>query len=295
MKLSFYIFLSLLTLILSYSKRILEINRDSFSSYLESNKYNENKKLLLIFYRQNSTFSEEALNVIENDIIKEYNSETGIDFGKINIDAENNLWLNLQFKIRTIPHIILIKGNYFYELNQKPDKYSIKEFINKEKDDSDKKRIPEEINITRKILIVTNLTIKLFRNFFYNIFKIRLNKNIIIFIIIFILIIILCFIFWIIKIIISFICCKLCCKKICKKNKSMKKKKKNGGEKAINIIKEEKIDDKSSSDSGVSGSEVKDKDDQGEENIDKNMPEINNDIFNEEISSEKIKEKYKKD
>ena len=25
------------------------------------------------------------------------------------------------------------------------------------------------------------------------------------------------------------------------------------------------------------------------------MPEINNDIFNEEISSEKIKEKYKKD
>ena len=291
MKFSFYIFLSLLTLIISTSLRILDFNPDSFKSYIESNKYNDNKKLLLVFYRQNSTFSEEALNVIEKDIIKEYNPDTGVDFGKINIDSENNLWLNLQFKIRTIPHIILIKGNYFYELNQKPDKYSIKEFINLEKDDTDKRRIPEEINITRKILIIINLTIKYFRRFFYNIFKIRLNKNIIIFI----LIIILCFILWIFKIIISFICCKLCCKKICKKNKNRKKKKKNKGEKAIQIIKEKSDKDKSSSDSGVSGSELKDKDDEDEEIIDKNMPEINNNLFNEEMTSEQIKEKYKKD
>ena len=64
----------------------MEINRDSFKSYIESNKYNNSTKLLLIFYKNNSNFSEEALNIIEKDVVKEYDTESGVNFGKINID-----------------------------------------------------------------------------------------------------------------------------------------------------------------------------------------------------------------
>ena len=152
MKYSFYIFISILSLIFSFTAQISEINHDSFKSYIESNRYNENKKLLLIFYKQNSTLCEEAINAIEKYIIQDYNSESEIEFGKINLDLDNNIWLYLQFNITRIPYVILIKGIYFYELNKKPDKYSIKEFITLSPYNMIKKKIPEEINTIRKIL-----------------------------------------------------------------------------------------------------------------------------------------------
>ena len=101
----------------------------------------------------------------------------------------------MQFNIKSIPYIILIKGNYFYELNQKPDQYSIKDLINLSLNDLNKKPIPEEINTIRKILFILNFSIRFISIGFYNIFKISLSKNIIIFI----FIIILCLILWIIK------------------------------------------------------------------------------------------------
>ena len=112
MKYSFYIFISILSLIFSFTGQISEINHDSFKSYIESNRYNENKKLLLIFYKQNSTLCEEAINAIEKYIIQDYNSESEIEFGKINLDLDNNIWLYLQFNITRIPYVILIKGIY---------------------------------------------------------------------------------------------------------------------------------------------------------------------------------------
>ena len=295
MKYSFYLLILLLSLIVfisSTSIKLKEINHDSFKAYIESNKYNENKKLLLIFYKQNSTFSEEALNIIETDIIKQYFSETEIEFGKINIEEENNLWFVLQFNIKIIPYIILIKGNYFYELYQKPDKYSLKDFIiDSDKDNINKRKIPEDINTIRKILIIINLTIKFFRNGFYNIFKIRLNKNVIIFI----FIIILCFILWILKKIISFICYRFCCKKI----RWCKKKKKSKGEKRKNNIKEVKGIDIDKFSSGFSDDDMKDNENEDEgKDKDENMPEISNNLYNEEMSGEQIKQilnKYKKD
>ena len=287
MKFSFsiIIYISILNNILSSSK-FLEINRDYFQSYFNENKDNENKKLLLIFYKNNSTYCEEALNTIENKVIQNYNIESGIKFGKINVDIENNIWVNLQFNIKRIPYIILIEGNYFYELKQKPDEYSLKDFIDLEKDNSEKKIIPNEINSIRKIIIIINLTINFILQGIYSIFKISLNKNVIIFI----LLVILFLFFWIIQTIIYSICCRFCFKR--KKGKNIQKKvKKIDKKKKKKTINEDEINKYSSS---VSEDEIGNKEDENEEDENENEKNNNiNDIFKNVASEESLQEKYK--
>jgi len=267
-------------LVFSFSQRFLDINRDSFNDYIESNRYNNNKRLFLIFYKDNCTFCEEALALIEKEIIPEYKGNNNlIDFGKINCDLEQNIWLNIQFKIKRIPYIILIIGNYFYELKYKPDKYNIKDFLDNiiiKNDFSNKKRIPEQIGTFEKIIIVINFIIKTLRNIIYKIFRIRLHK----YIIICILLLILFLFFWLIKIFFCFFLNKL--RRICKKKEKINLQKQEN-EESSQIIKEEELNKYSPN---VSESEIND-----ENNKNNN---ISDDIFNQ-IGDENIKNKYKKD
>ena len=272
MKYSFYIFISILSLIFSFTAQISEINHDSFKSYIESNRYNENKKLLLIFYKQNSTLCEEAINAIEKYIIQDYNSESEIEFGKINLDLDNNIWLYLQFNITRIPYVILIKGIYFYELNKKPDKYSIKEFINLSPYNMIKKKIPEEINTIRKILFVLKFTFRSFRIGFYNIFGISLNKNAIIFI----FIIILCLIIWIIKEIISFILGLFCL------IKKIRIRKNNKEEDIVKIKEADKYSE------NLSGSDIGNKHEEDDNNDNDNTLKLKKGLFNQEMEEEEL-------
>ena len=272
MKYSFYIFISILSLIFSFTAQISEINHDSFKSYIESNRYNENKKLLLIFYKQNSTLCEEAINAIEKYIIQDYNSESEIEFGKINLDLDNNIWLYLQFNITRIPYVILIKGIYFYELNKKPDKYSIKEFINLSPYNMIKKKIPEEINTIRKILFVLKFTFRSFRIGFYNIFGISLNKNAIIFI----FIIILCLIIWIIKEIMSFILGLFCLIKKIRIRKNNKEE---------DIVKIKEADNYSEN---LSGSDIGNKHEEDDNNDNDNTLKLKKGLFNQEMEEEEL-------
>ena len=272
MKNSFYIFISILSLIFSFTAQIPEINHDSFKTYIESNRYNENKKLLLIFYKQNSTLCEEAINAIEKYIIQDYNSESEIEFGKINLDLDNNIWLYLQFNITRIPYVILIKGIYFYELNKKPDKYSIKEFINLSPYNMIKKKIPEEINTIRKILFVLKFTFRSFRIGFYNIFGISLNKNAIIFI----FIIILCLIIWIIKEIMSFILGLFCLIKKIRIRKNNKEE---------DIVKIQEADKYSEN---LSGSDIGNKHEEDDNNDNDNTLKLKKGLFNQEMEEEEL-------
>lgn len=276
---SFYIFIFiyLFQFILCTTKRILDYNCDLFQSYTNTNKYNENKKLLLIFYKQNSTYCEDALNVIENYFSNEYDSNSGVDFGKIDINADNNMWLYLRFKIQRLPYIILIQGNYFSELNRKLDKYSLKDFLELE---TTKKKLPGEISNINKIAIISNMTLNMIINVIDNTFNIIVNKNIIISI----LIILLLSFLWLIKSII-FLICKLCCK--CRKNKKKTKviqRKDNAMEKI-----EQDINKYSESLSDC------DNINEDDENINskENMPELNDYTFNNEKTPEYIINKYK--
>ena len=137
MKFSFYLitFFSFLKIVNSSTRKISEINYASFKKYI-----NEKKKLLILFYIENNIFCEQVVKTIENEIIDDYNDESGIIFGKINVDSEN--MLSHEFNITKIPSIILIEEGYYYELHHKPDKYSIKDLIDLPKDNAKGKKIP---------------------------------------------------------------------------------------------------------------------------------------------------------
>ena len=279
MKFSFYLitFFSFLKIVNSSTQKIYEINYASFRKYIK-----DNKKLLIIFYLKNNIFCEQALKTIENEIINDYNDESGIKFGKINVDSEN--MLSHKFNITKIPTIILIQEDYFYELDQKPDKYSIKDFIDLPKDNTNGKKIPEHFSIIEKISNIIEMTVNYIFKLVYSIFKIRLNKNIIIFILILIFFIFL----WFIQKILCFICCCKFCRKC--KNKKKKKNQINEYDGENYQISKEEIDKESSE---ISGDDNVNKVDDNSNNNIINKSEIKN-IFNEDISEEQILKKKEK-
>ena len=278
MKFSFYLitFFSFLKFVNSSTRKISEINYASFKKYI-----NENKKLLILFYIENCIFCEQAVKTIENEIINYYDDESGIIFGKINVDSEN--MLSHKFKIKKIPSIILIQGEYFYELNQKPDKYSIKDLIDLPKDNAKGKKIPEHFTIIEKILNIIDMTVNFIIKLFYSMLKISLNKNIIISI----LIVIFFSFLWLIQKLLCFICC---CK-FCRKCKYKKKNQIYKFDEENSQISKEEIDKESSE---ISGDDNVNKVYEIDNNNTLNKNEIN-EIFNGTISEEQILKKEKKD
>jgi hypothetical protein len=278
MKFSFYLitFFSFLKFVNSSTRKISEINYASFKKYI-----NENKKLLILFYIENCIFCEQAVKTIENEIINYYDDESGIIFGKINVDSEN--MLSHKFKIKKIPSIILIQGEYFYELNQKPDKYSIKDLIDLPKDNAKGKKIPEHFNIIEKILNIIDMTVNFIIKLFYSMLKISLNKNIIISI----LIVIFFSFLWLIQKLLCFICC---CK-FCRKCKYKKKNQIYKFDEENSQISKEEIDKESSE---ISGDDNVNKVYEIDNNNTLNKNEIN-EIFNGTISEEQILKKEKND
>ena len=259
-------------LLLFESTTITELNEESLNELIESNLNNKNKILLIIFYANNCENCKEALNIIYNDIITEY-KHNKIQFGKINCDLRENIWLNIRFNITRIPYIILIKGNNYYELNSNYDKYEINSFINDKKDKIELLNIPNKINLIKKILIIINLA-----HYNTNIYsKKYFNTNISINIIIFMIILFFIIIFWIIYYIFIFCCCNLCFYKFWKKNKNKE---------IIEII---KSDNESKATSNVSGSELG-----SQVESDLNISGITDSIFKEEIDEKEIVKKYKK-
>ena len=251
----------------SFGKNIIELNNESFNKIVESNKYDKNKKLIVIFYTNNCKYCQEALNVISNEIIDKYNSDNKIDFGKINCDLKENVWLNIRFNITRIPYIILVKGKYYSELNSNYDKYELNDFINTPKDNKDLLLIPNDINMVQKRIIVTKYTINYVKDFFKSKFNIDLHQNIIIFILILSLILFL----WLIKLLLEF-CCYMF--GICKKKKVKKE-----------IVIASKDNDTSGLSGDVSGSDLNSKGDDSDSYI----SGITDSLFKEEMDDKEVK------
>ena len=242
------LFILFVKILIIFPKKILELNNESFNKLLELHKYDKNKKLFLVFYTKNCKNCKEAINVI-NDIIDKYKYDKAIDFGKVDCDLRENIWLNLRFNITRIPYIILIvNGNVFYELNSNYDKYEISHFINDVKSNKDSLKIQNDIDISKKRIIILNFTINYIRQFFQYHFNINISKNLIIFILILLL-------FTFIYVIIEAL--KYCCSNIILCGKCRKK--------SENPAKK-KIEDLSGISSNVSGSENESKSKEEEEN-----------------------------
>jgi len=272
MKITFLILINLL--LLFESTTITELNEESLNNLIESNINDKNKILLIIFYANNCENCQEALNIIYKDIIIEYKNSK-IQFGKINCDLRENIWLNIRFNITRIPYIILIKGNNYYELNSNYDKYEINSFINNKKDKIQLLNIPNKINLIKKILIIINLA-----HYNTNIYsKKYFNTNISINIIIFMIILFFIIFFWIIYYIFILCCYNLCLCKFFKKNKNKK---------IFEIIKRDNTS-QSQATSDVSGSDLG-----SQVDSDLNISGITDSIFKEEIDEKEIIKKYKK-
>ena len=263
-----------INILLVLPKKIVELNNESFNRIVELNKYHKNKKLLIIFYSKNCYNCEEAINIISNEIIERYKYDDKIDFGMIDCDLRENIWLNIRFNISRVPYIILIKGNYFYELNSNYDKYELDYFINDIKEKKDLIQLPDDIDIFKKRIIILNHTINYFRDYFQYYFNININKNIIIFILILLLIVLI----WIIKYIIEYFCCKIVFCRICRKTEGKK------------VIITQVYEDLSGISDNVSGSKLESEE---EDNNSMHTSELSDSLFNQEIEEIQVIKKYK--
>jgi hypothetical protein len=259
----------------------LELNNDSFNELIEKNKYNINKKLLIIFYANNCEVCTEALNVINNNILDEYKYNSDIDFGRINCDLKENIWLNIRFNIKRIPYIIIINGNYYHELKSYYGKYELKSFINDKKDKNELIMLPDDISLIQKGIYIANHLINYYKNYFKSNFNLNINSNIIIFIFILFIFLLL----WLLKCALVFCCCGLCLGKICKRKKGIKK---------IVEINEDNIKDTEEKLSNISSnlSENEIGSNEGDNNLD--VSGISDSLFkeNNEVT---IKKNYKKE
>lgn len=279
MQISLYIFMVQILFILS--KDFLELNNESFNKLVESNKYDKNKKLLVIFYAKNCPNCEEAIKIISNDILKQYSYDNKIDFAKVDCDLKENIWLDMRFNITRIPYIILIKGNYFYELKSNYDKYELNNFINDRKDIRELKLIPNDTYLLEKQIIVFKYNINYITQYIYSHYGINISDNIIIFILIILFILFL----WLLKYLLVLCCKRLCtcgfCSRFCRKKIDKTK--------IIKIIKEDNFSQKSNNDSGISGNDMVSK---GEENESSDTSEITDSFFDKQIEHTIIEKKY---
>jgi hypothetical protein len=278
----------ILKIILSLSNTFIELNNDSFNELVEKNKYDKNKKLLVIFYTKNCYNCNEAIRIITNDILNEYRYDTKIQFAKVDCDLRENIWLNIRFNITRIPYIIIIRGNYFYELQSNYDTFELNYFINEQRDIKDISVIPKDISTIQKRIIIMRYTITYINKYFESRLNMTFNKNTIIFIFILFLILFLWILFYLIK-----LCCYALCGE-CLKCFGLICKRKNNDKTGIKVIKEVSYSKISKKIIDISENELGSKEDENDidnDNGDDSLS-LNDNSFNKEINSNDIKKKY---
>ena len=292
MNIAYLILILILKILLSLSNTntFIELNNDSFNELVKKYKCDENKKLLVIFYTKNCYNCNEAIRIITNDILNEYRYDNKIQFAKVDCDLRENIWLNIRFNITRIPYIIIITGNYFYELKSNYDTFELNYFINEQRGLKDLTRIPKDISIIQKRIIIMRYTITYINQYFESRFNMTFNKNTIIFIFVLFLILFLCILFYLIK----WCCyglwgeCLRCFGLICKR--------KNNDKTVIKVIKEDSYTKISKKIIDISENELGSKEDENDidndnDNCDDSLS-LNDNSFNKEINSNDIKKKY---
>ena len=292
MNIGYLILILILKILLSLSdtNTFIELNNDSFNELVKKYKYDENKKLLVIFYTKNCYNCNEAIRIITNDILNEYRHDNKIQFAKVDCDLRENIWLNIRFNITRIPYIIIITGNYFYELKSNYDKFELNYFINEQKSLKDLTQIPKDISIIQKRIIIMRYTITYINQYFESRFNMTFNKNTIIFIFVLFLILFLCILFYLIK---------WCCYGLwgeCLRYFELICKRKNNDKTVIKVIKEDSYTKISKKIIDISENELGSKEDENDIDNDNDNGDdslsLNDTSFNKEINRNYIKKKY---
>ena len=145
------IFLIFSTFKLSYSKKtVMQLEGDAFDKELK-NSIESKTKLFLIFYINKCPYCAHSIKVLNEKIINNYEEEDEINFGTVNLDRQENIWLGVRFNITKIPFIILIENNKMYKFQKQFEESVVLKFIEDEKEVEDAFDIPEDFGITAKI------------------------------------------------------------------------------------------------------------------------------------------------
>ena len=136
---------------ISYSKKtIKQLENDSLDKELH-NAIESKTKLFLIFYIDKCPYCVHSIKVLNEKIINNFEDEDEINFGTVNLDKQDNIWLGMRFNITKIPFIILIENNKMYKFQKQFEESVVLKFIEDEKDIEDALEIPKDFGLTSKI------------------------------------------------------------------------------------------------------------------------------------------------
>ena len=128
----------------------MQLEGDAFDKELK-NAIESKTKLFLIFYINKCPYCIHSIKVLNEKIVNNYEEEDEINFGTVNLDRQENIWLGIRFNITKIPFIILIENKKMYKFQKQFEESVVLKFIEDEKEVEDAFEIPENFGLTSKI------------------------------------------------------------------------------------------------------------------------------------------------
>ena len=93
-----------------------QLNDSSYKDLVFNN--SSNNSWLLIFYNKKCVYSRGALINLKRDLLIYFQHNKTLKFGIINVEDFNNRKLTTRFKVKRVPHTILVNKDKMYEFNQ---------------------------------------------------------------------------------------------------------------------------------------------------------------------------------
>ena len=149
----FFLFIFLIFSIfkISYTKKtVMQLVGDAFDKELQ-NSIESKTKLFLIFYINKCPYCAHSIKVLKEKIINNFEDEDEINFGIVNLDIRDNIWLGMRFNVTKIPFIILVENNKMYKFQKQFEESVVLKFIEDEKEIEDALEIPQDFGLTSKI------------------------------------------------------------------------------------------------------------------------------------------------
>ena len=126
----------------------------NFSTYVTNTINRDNIKYLVVFYIDACPYCKKSLKIINKDVIKNYENNKNIFFGKVN--CNKNTYLSILFNITYIPFIVLFEKNKMFVYKGHLDKNNFIQFIDSEKYAEDGLKIPENMSNVQYFLRMFN-------------------------------------------------------------------------------------------------------------------------------------------
>lgn len=141
--------------LISNKKEIHLLVGNMFDTELEHSILSDSK-LFLIFFTRECAYCKHALKVLRDQIVNHFEETDDIDFGVVDLDVRENVWLALRFNITQIPFIILIENRKMYPFNKQFEEPIVLKFIKEEKFIEDALDVPAPVGLRHKAGVILN-------------------------------------------------------------------------------------------------------------------------------------------